>query len=62
MNAELLRASLAELEAQARDGASDEDLHAMRYAVGHMLDQNPQQQDQKLGLVSLFFSFTGLND
>ena len=49
MDAELLRASLAELEARARDGASDGDLHAM-------LDQNPQQQDQKLGLVSPGFS------
>ena len=56
MDAELLRASLAEVEARARDGASDGDLHAMRYAVGHILDQNPQQQDQKLGLVSRGFS------
>ena len=49
MDADLIRASLAELEALAANGASRE-LDAMRYQVGHILDQNPEVQDQTLGL------------
>ena len=50
MEAELIRDSLAELDAHASNGASDKDLYAMRYQVGHILDQNPDLQDQTLGL------------